>query len=149
MGILTKYINLLFTLFVIVSISSGCASRTSAISPTYVSPIKYKGYSCEQIENEMVEISGEAQRVTDNHNLAVAKDTAAMTVGLVVFWPSLFLLVGGDKEEEISLLKGEHDALVLSAMQNQCVSLLENLEEERKKRNEEHLAAQKKDMEFN
>lgn len=37
-------------------------------------------------------------------------DAVAMGVGLVLFWPALFCLAGGnDRKEELSRLKGEYE----------------------------------------
>ena len=47
-------------------------------------------------------------------------DAVALTVGLVVFWPALFLMIGGDKRAELSDLKGQYDALDRAATEKNC-----------------------------
>ena len=87
----------------------------------------------------MEKTSVEAKRISGQQNVILAKDTVAMTVGLVVFWPALFLLAGGDKEHEISLLKGKFDALEITAQQKQCDDLLAKIAEERSRQKEQKL----------
>jgi hypothetical protein len=47
-------------------------------------------------------------------------DEIAMGVGLVLFWPALFFLGGGDKKDELGRLKGEYDALDQAAIEKNC-----------------------------
>jgi hypothetical protein len=49
-------------------------------------------------------------------------DTAQMTLGLILFWPALFFLEGGDdaRAAEYSRLKGQREALEHAAIQKQC-----------------------------
>jgi hypothetical protein len=49
-------------------------------------------------------------------------DAAQLGIGLVLFWPALFFLEGGDGPEanEYSNLKGEYEALRKVAVQNKC-----------------------------
>ena len=48
------------------------------------------------------------------------KDAMAVGVGLALYWPALFLVAGGDMDVEISSLKGQYDALALSAAEKNC-----------------------------
>ena len=50
-------------------------------------------------------------------------DAAQMGIGLVLFWPALFFLQGGDGPEaiEYARLKGEYDALHKNAVQRKCL----------------------------
>ena len=41
-------------LIAIVFLTSGCATQPTEISSTYVSPIKYSKYDCDQVGMEMV-----------------------------------------------------------------------------------------------
>jgi len=49
-------------------------------------------------------------------------DAAQMAVGIVIFWPALFFLEGGDGPEaaEYSRLKGEFEALEQVSVQKKC-----------------------------
>lgn len=69
----------------------------------------------------------------DDH---AGKDSAALGVGLVLFWPALFFMIGEDKKEELARLKGEYEALEQVAIQKECniVKEIEAAEEMRKER---------------
>lgn len=100
----------------------GCASNPDKISTAYVSPLKYKNYDCDQVAMEMDHVS---RRTTDLYFSLKRKadnDTAQMGVGLVLFWPTLFFLEGGDGPEasEYSQLKGEYEALHTTAVEKKC-----------------------------
>ena len=101
---------------------SACATSPDKISSAYVSPMVYKEYDCNQL-------IGELQRVTRvaNERYGVLKkqsdnDNAQMAVGMLLFWPALFFLEGGDGPEaaEYARLKGERDALEQAAIQKRC-----------------------------
>lgn len=56
-----------------------------------------------------------------------------MGVGLLLFWPSLFFFAtDNDQKDLIGRLKGELEALESVAIQQDCKSLLEQMEQERK-----------------
>jgi hypothetical protein len=76
-----------------------------------------------RIGRNLSEISG----AQDNTS---TKDTVVMTVGLVVFWPSLFFLAAGeDQKGEIARLKGESEALEQSAISKQCTTVIAQRDE--------------------
>jgi hypothetical protein len=99
-----------------------CATDPDEISTAYVSPLKYKNYDCDQIAMEMDHVS---RRTTDLYFSLDKKadaDSAQMGIGLVLFWPTLFFLEGGDGPEaaEYSRLKGEYEALRTTAIDKKC-----------------------------
>jgi len=71
-----------------------------------------------------------SQRTTELYNSLqkeASADAVQMGVGLVLFWPTLFMLEGGDGREatEYARLKGEYEALRKAAIENKCnLSLL-------------------------
>ncbi|MCA3723492.1 MAG: hypothetical protein IM653_12985 [Phenylobacterium sp.] len=103
------------------SILAGCASSPDRISAAYVSPIQYSGYDCDQVRSELMRVSGRVREVAGAQKQQANSDAIAMGVGLVLFWPALFFLAGGnDRKEELSRLKGEYDALEQAAIQKSC-----------------------------
>jgi hypothetical protein len=89
----------------------------------------------QRVSMRVHEISG----VQDGHR---TKDSVALGVGLVLFWPALFFMIGKDKKEELSRLKGEYEALERAAIEKECdvAAEIENtrkLEEERKAKQEQ------------
>ena len=101
---------------------TACASNPDKIATSYVSPIQYANYDCQQISMEMTRVS---RRVTELYGALDKKagnDSAQMAVGLILFWPTLFFLEGGDGPEaaEYARLKGEREALETSAIEKKC-----------------------------
>lgn len=102
---------------------TACATSPDKISASYVSPLQYQSYDCGQIRGELVRISQRVDEVTGQQRKQASNDALAMGVGLVLFWPALFFLAGGnDKKEELGRLKGEYDALQTAAVQKQCMN---------------------------
>ena len=99
---------------------SACASAPDKISANYVSPMQYSSYDCDQIRTEMVRVAGHVQEVSGVQSKAHTRDQVAMGVGLVLFWPALFVLAAGDKKEELANLKGQYEALDRSAIEKKC-----------------------------
>lgn len=99
---------------------SSCSSRSETISAQYVSPLQYQSYSCSQVRMEMQRVGRKVNEVAGVQDSEATKDSVAMGVGLIVFWPALFFMVGQDKEQELSRLKGEFEALEQTAIQKEC-----------------------------
>ncbi len=100
----------------------GCASSPDKIKTAYVSPLQYKDYNCNQVAGEMERVS---RRVNELHGGLKKKantDSAQMAVGVLLLWPTLFFLEGGDGPEaqEYARLKGENEALEKVAIQKEC-----------------------------
>lgn len=99
----------------------GCATSPDKISATYVSPLQYQAYECDALRGELIRIGQRVDAVTGQQRKEASNDAVAMGVGLVLFWPALFFLAGGnDKKEELARLKGEHDALRQAAAIKGC-----------------------------
>ncbi len=100
----------------------GCASSPDKIGAAYVSPLQYQDFSCDQITAELSRVSRKANELRGNLKSEADSDTAQMAVGLVLFWPALFFLEGGDdaRATEYARLKGEFEALEVTAIQKKC-----------------------------
>lgn len=110
----------------------GCASSPGSISASYVSPLQYQSYDCDQIAQEMRRITRKVQEVTGIQSSKASGDAVAVTASLL-FWPALFFLAAGeDKSAELARLKGEAEALEQAAVQKKCTALLDQIEQERK-----------------
>lgn len=101
---------------------AGCASSPNKIAASYVSPLEYQDYSCKQISQEMRNVSRRASELYGRLDKTASNDSAQMAVGLILFWPTLFFLEGGDGPEaaEYARLKGEREALEDAAVQKNC-----------------------------
>lgn len=100
----------------------GCASSPDKISTAYVSPMQYAHYDCDQIALEQMAIERKSNELYHNLKQKSRGDAWQMGVGLVLFWPALFALEGGDGPEaaEYSRLKGEYEALRIVSVQKKC-----------------------------
>ena len=101
---------------------SSCASQPEEMSTAYVSPLKYKDYDCDQITMEMEYISQRTVTLYNQLKKKADNDAVQMGIGLVLFWPALFFLEGGDGPEaaEYATLKGEFEALRTASVQKKC-----------------------------
>lgn len=99
---------------------ASCESKSSEIAPTYVSPITYQSHSCQQLAAEAQRVSAAAAAAAGHQDSQASKDAVATTVGVIVFWPTLFL-IGGDKQNAAQLanLKGQMDAIEQASIQKQ------------------------------
>jgi hypothetical protein len=110
--------------FICVSISilfiSGCSQKAAQISPVYTSPLIYQHYSCEQIRQELFRVKNKVMEISGQQDATASKDAVALGVGLVIFWPALFFMMGGEKKHELGRLKGEYEALEKCAIEKEC-----------------------------
>jgi len=106
-------------LFLTLLLITGCATNPKKIQAAYVSPLVYKDYDDEQIIMEMDHIGQRTAQLYNSLASEAGADTAQMAIGLVLFWPALFFLEGGDGPEaaEYARLKGEYEALRKLAVQ--------------------------------
>ena len=104
---------------------SACASNPDKIASSYVSPMQYADYSCKQVALEMTNVSRRVSELYGQLDAEASADTAQMAVGLVLFWPALFFLEGGDGPQaaEYARLKGEREALEDVAIQKKLRSV--------------------------
>jgi hypothetical protein len=100
---------------------AGCASKSADIAPTYVSPLQYQSFTCPQLSAEAQRVSAAAVAASGQQDSQASKDAVATTVGVIVFWPTLFL-IGGDKQNAAQLanLKGQMDAIEQASIQKNC-----------------------------
>lgn len=100
---------------------SGCATASKNVATTYVSPLQYQAYDCEQLGAEAARIQSRVTALGGRLDEAAQNDAALTGVGLVLFWPALFFLGGTkDQEAEYSRLKGEYDAVQEAGVGKKC-----------------------------
>ena len=101
---------------------TACATNPDKIDAAYVSPLKYKDYDCDQIAMEMDYVGQRTTKLYTRLKKEANADSAQMGVGLILFWPALFFLEGGDGPEaaEYAQLKGEFEALRENSVQKKC-----------------------------
>jgi len=117
---------------------TGCASSPDDIAPTYVSPLEYAQYDCDQIAMEMKHVSRQTAQIHHQLEVKASDDAAQMGICLVLFLPCLFFPEGGDGPEAVRYanLKGEWEALHDVSVQKKCsvahIKSPEEISEERK-----------------
>ena len=107
---------------VVSSMLFGCASNPDKIQATYVSPLTYKDYDCDQVATEMDHVSHRTTELYQQLKKTRNADDWQMGIGLVLFWPALLFLEGGDGPEatEYANLKGEYEALRENSVSKKC-----------------------------
>uniref|UniRef100_UPI0040485506 hypothetical protein n=1 Tax=Polynucleobacter sp. TaxID=2029855 RepID=UPI0040485506 len=106
----------------LISTVVGCSTAAKDISPAYVSTALYADYDCDQVRADLIRVNGLVQSMTGRLDKNRENDNVTTTVGMVLFWPSLFFL-GGTKEQEAQYaqLKGEYQALEQVSIQKKCM----------------------------
>jgi hypothetical protein len=100
---------------------AGCASKSSDISATYVSPIMYQTHTCAQLAQEAQGVSARAAQVSGAQDSKRTSDAVATGVAIVVFWPAAFLVGGdGNVAAELGQLKGQMVAIEQASIQKRC-----------------------------
>lgn len=99
-----------------------CASSPNKIGAQYVSPMIYQDYDCDQIAMEQHRIERRTGELYQSLKREANADKWQMGIGLVLFWPALFMLEGGDGPEatEYARLRGEYNALSEVSIMKRC-----------------------------
>lgn len=108
---------------------AGCASKPSEIGAASVSSIQFNNHTCTQLGMESERISTRINELYASLDKKATNDAVAMGVGMLVFWPALFFLEGGDGPEaqEYAHLKGEYNAVEKVAIKKECTVQLAQL----------------------
>ncbi len=120
----------------------GCATPPQKIAATYVSPMQFQNLECDQVIAEMKRVNRRCGELYMSLKKTADTDKKQMGVGMILFWPALFALEGGDGPEatEYARLKGEREALEKAGIQKKCDTSLfpprieKSLEEKKKKK---------------
>jgi hypothetical protein len=99
----------------------GCASSSAEITPAYVSPVAYQGYTCQQLALEAQSLSTRAASLSGVQDSQRTKDQWTTAAAVVIFWPAAFL-VSGDKQTaaELSQMKGQMIAVEQASIAKKC-----------------------------
>ena len=109
---------------------SACASQPNEIPAQSVSTLSYKDYDCDQLAMEADRVNQRTGELYASLKKTADGDAMQMGVGLVLFWPALFFLEGGDgpQAQEYARLKGEREAIETVAVRRKCDIRFEPLE---------------------
>lgn len=107
-------------LTIIASSLVACSSNPDEYTSVYVSPHKYRDYTCEEIA---IDVAGINKKLGATYKEAKAehnKDVALTTAGVIIF-PALLFLDGDELDlERYGHLKGEAEALRAAAELKNC-----------------------------
>ena len=87
-----------------------------------VSRYQYRDHDCDYIALELERVSQRVGEIYAELKNDADNDAWQMRVGLILFWPALLALEGGDilHAQEYARLKGEYEALQKVAIRKQC-----------------------------
>ena len=114
---------------IFIILASGCASSSKEIGKAYVSPHRYKDYSCDELIDEGRHISQKVESLAQSLDTESTKDVAQTASAFILapFTAGLSLgilgaLEGGDGPEavEYAQLKGEYEAIYEMAKRKKC-----------------------------
>ena len=98
-----------------------CASSSDTVTGSYVSPLQYQTYSCQQLGEEAQRISTRVSQSSGVQDQKRTSDALATTAAVIIFWPAAFFVSGNDQNTaELARLKGEFEALEKASIQKSC-----------------------------
>ncbi len=112
----------IITLFTLSFLLIGCATSPDKLSTQYIPASSYSNLDCDQIAASLRQKNTRLESLYAKLDKTASDDAAQMAVGMLLFWPTLFFLEGGDSPEaaEYSRLKGEVDALNEASVLKKC-----------------------------
>ena len=122
-----KNIKTMFFFAIALVLVSGCATPPNEIAASDVSPFQYNHYTCDQISQDLSRKTRKVSALYTDLKSVADTDETQMAVGLILFWPTLFFLEGGDdaRASEFAQLKGEIEALHQVAVEKSCSNVPE------------------------
>jgi len=103
----------------------GCATASKDVATSYVSPIQYQSYDCDQISAESRRIQSRVGELGGRLDQAASNDQTIGVVAALLFWPAIFFLGGTKSQEaEYGRLKGEYDGLQQASIARKCSGLV-------------------------
>ncbi|MBC8157698.1 MAG: hypothetical protein H8E94_00035 [Alphaproteobacteria bacterium] len=105
-----------------IAVLTGCATQPEKLEAAYISPTQYESYSCKQLSAELTRVDRRKDELHASLRKLAGNDQAQMAVGMILFWPALFFLEGGDGSEatEYSRLKGESETIEKVLIRKNC-----------------------------
>ena len=110
------------SVLVLLTVISACASQPDDIGTAHVSEIQFQNHSCDQLRQELTRVSRRVSELHGSLKKTADNDAAQMGIGLILFWPTLFFLEGGDgpQAQEYARLKGEREAIERASIKKKC-----------------------------
>ena len=115
-GVKTMAIKNQTLLVSIVVLLCGCAAKPESIAPSYVSPVGYLNWDCEQLAGEQGRLVASLATASDAQRQARSNDT----VGVIFLGLPVSSLSGSNQASNIARLKGELEALQKAIIEKKC-----------------------------
>lgn len=114
--------NLKFVLAASAAVAlQACASSSDTVTGSYVSPLQYQSYTCQQLGEEAQRISSRVSQTSGVQDQKRTTDALATTAAVIIFWPAAFFVSGNDQNTaELARLKGEFEAIEKISIQKNC-----------------------------
>ena len=98
-----------------------CTPGASSVTPTYISPLEYAHYDCDQIIAEMSRISRRSQEIAGQVDKEADNKNKTIGVAAVIFWPAIFAVGSSSgKKQEYARLLGQLEALEQVSIERKC-----------------------------
>ena len=113
-----KIITLIILSFLIVS----CATSPDKLNTQYIPASTYSNLDCDQIAGSLRQKNARMESLYVKLKSESQTDSTQMAVGMLLFWPTLLFLEGGDSPDAAtySRLKGEVEALNEISITKRC-----------------------------
>ena len=116
-----KKLSPLVTLMVATLLLAGCAHSANEITADYVSPLEYDHYNCKQLHKELKRVSTKVRQLSYKVDRKAKNDQIKTTIGVLVFFPTLFFLDGNSPEaRQYAQLKGQYKAISDAMQAKKC-----------------------------
>lgn len=104
-----------------VALLSACAQNPKHVHPTYVAYDRYANLGCSELRIEAESVSRHAALLADRQTSEEAQDAAALGVGLILFFPAVYLIEGNTgNAAKLAYLKGQADAIEQASGYKNC-----------------------------
>lgn len=106
----------------LIALLSACATQPDKMAASDVSPYEYKDYSCDMIQEEKARVSRRTNELYTQLKKTADNDAMQMGAGMILLWPMLFTLEGGDGPQAVEYqnLKGKYNALQEVSTKKRC-----------------------------
>jgi len=117
-----KSIKIISISFLCISILfTGCATKPSELTASFVSPGIYNSYDCQQVSVEMQRYTSQVADLTGKQQKIYTNDQTMGLIGTFLLWP-LYLFIKGDGEiaSQLQTAKGTLEALQQVSVEKKC-----------------------------
>jgi hypothetical protein len=110
-----------FTMIGAIAALQACATASSDIRPSYVSPLQFQPLTCQQLAAEAARVSAHASELAGVQDSKRSDDQINAGIGIIVFWPTLLMVKGdGATAAELARLRGEYEAIEKASIEKNC-----------------------------